>query len=72
MVSANVVSHFISTSNHNWATIYAVSANVVSHFISTSNHNEGEAGGILLLLLVISFLHQTTTDGMDCQCACSC
>ena len=34
-----VVSYFVSTSNHNWDEIHFGANEVVSYFVSTSNHN---------------------------------
>ena len=56
-----VVSYSISTSNHNTTTATLNGKIVVSYSISTSNHNARTTRGVMRMLYLIPFLHQTTT-----------
>ena len=58
---AQVVSWYVSTSNHNDFKSYSSQIGVVSHLASTSNHNEQTVSSQGSLLFLISLLHQTTT-----------
>ena len=57
-----VVSYSISTSNHNRQVAATMLRTVVSYSISTSNHNYGLEPHHKVLLYLIPFLHQTTTQ----------
>ena len=57
-----VVSHSVSTSNHNMLAVNASALLVVSHSVSTSNHNLNGNTALKPLLYLIPFLHQTTTN----------
>ena len=57
----SVVSHSVSTSNHNHWERDLMRLLVVSHSVSTSNHNLILLMLSILLLYLIPFLHQTTT-----------
>ena len=57
----NVVSYWISTSNHNSSALLPIKRLVVSYWISTSNHNSESATWLAIPLYLIEFLHQTTT-----------
>ena len=54
-------SYLISTSNHNPVFIVSEESTIASYLISTSNHNRYWGYKTKLELLLISFLHQTTT-----------
>ena len=56
-----IASYLISTSNHNSLTLIMSLSFIASYLISTSNHNLVLVSGWLSVLLLISFLHQTTT-----------
>ena len=57
-----VVPYSISTSNHNAVQILCKCVWVVPYSISTSNHNLFLIISCAILLFLIRFLHQTTTD----------
>ena len=61
MAVANIASYLISTSNHNLAVRLAKRLGIASYLISTSNHNQSLPHTASETLLLISFLHQTTT-----------
>ena len=61
-LSGYIASYLISTSNHNWLRKNSVSASIASYLISTSNHNNDCQALLREVLLLISFLHQTTTS----------
>ena len=56
-----IASYLISTSNHNGFRVQYYGAVIASYLISTSNHNPPCSCGSWSPLLLISFLHQTTT-----------
>ena len=59
-----IASYLISTSNHNKGYITVCLAAIASYLISTSNHNWCIGCSSRSGLLLISFLHQTTTPAM--------
>ena len=61
-----IASYLISTSNHNQVCFPSAMVAIASYLISTSNHNLWCPFRIAFALLLISFLHQTTTRGRDC------
>ena len=56
-----VVTYFVSTSNHNTNGVLSKKEGVVTYFVSTSNHNFYFCSSLDTALLLILFLHQTTT-----------
>ena len=60
-----VVFPFFSTSNHNLERLGYRQYNVVFPFFSTSNHNRLWGGENTGTLYFLSFLHQTTTNGVS-------
>ena len=56
-----VVSYEFSTSNHNLELSAPAQDDVVSYEFSTSNHNISHRLWVLIMLYLMSFLHQTTT-----------
>ena len=66
-VHYEIVSYLISTSNHNAPSHNDVWHYIASYLISTSNHNKFPITSTFNILLLISFLHQTTTrsEGAD-------
>ena len=59
---ACIASYLISTSNHNCGDCRRISPQIASYLISTSNHNPVASELTGAELLLISFLHQTTTQ----------
>ena len=56
-----VVSYLVSTSNHNVKPPANALCSVVSYLVSTSNHNWAIWILFIVVLFLISYLHQTTT-----------
>ena len=57
----SIASYLISTSNHNRRRLEGWARGIASYLISTSNHNSVASRTLSTWLLLISFLHQTTT-----------
>ena len=67
-----IASYLISTSNHNeWSGAAALRA-IASYLISTSNHNDPPLFHVKSALLLISFLHQTTTHSLRAHSTADC
>ena len=62
ITSDMIASYLISTSNHNVLLALLSGSIIASYLISTSNHNTRPRRKERVPLLLISFLHQTTTD----------
>ncbi len=60
-IVASVVPYHFSTSNHNLRPRWRARLLVVPYHFSTSNHNPRCSIIILIMLYLITFLHQTTT-----------
>ena len=71
-ICTRIASYLISTSNHNGYTDRPPHMMIASYLISTSNHNNQRERLALQWLLLISFLHQTTTVRLLVTCRLHC
>ena len=68
----HIASYLISTSNHNYQPHDTAGTRIASYLISTSNHNLPLLLETVSRLLLISFLHQTTTRILYLRHLCDC